>query len=645
MAAYSVAEQLIRAHSTAALSGAKGEISLRIDQTLTQDATGTMVYLAWEALGLAKVLTKLSVSYVDHNTLQSSFENADDHAYLQSIAARYGLYFSPAGCGICHQVHLERFARPGQILLGSDSHTPTAGGLGMLAIGAGGLNVALALAGEPFYIPVPAIVLIRLSGRLRPMVSAKDVILELLRRFGVKGGVGKIFEYGGPGVASLSVPERATIANMGAELGLTTSVFPSDERAQEFLRQQGRATHYRRLVAEPGAAYAATVDCDLSAIEPMVARPHSPDNVVSVRACGRLAIDQVAIGSCTNSSYKDLMTVARILKGKRVRRGVSLVVSPGSKQVFEMIASNGALRDIISAGARILESTCGPCIGMGQAPRTGGISLRTFNRNFKGRSGTQDAGVYIVSPETAAVSALAGRLVDPRRHRGRIVITAMPLVRGRENCIIPPSAGRTTAPIVRGPNIKPLPLCEPMPEQCVAPVLLKVGDNISTDDILPGGAQILPLRSNIPAIAAHVFARLDPEFVARAREAGRGIIVGGANYGQGSSREHAAIAPMYLGVRIIIAGSFSRIHRQNLINYGILPVVFEDAGAVHTLAKGHRLALADLRACVRDQERAVLTNETTGALLGVQLMLSVRERSILLAGGLLNLVRGKRARM
>lgn len=618
------------------------EIGIRIDQTLTQDATGTMAYLQFEALGVPKVKTELSVSYIDHNTLQVGYENADDHRFLQSIAAKYGIYFSRPGNGICHQVHLERFARPGATLLGSDSHTPTAGGLAMLAIGAGGLDVAVAMAGEPFYLPMPKVTLIRLTGKLNAWVSAKDVILEILRRMSVKGGVGKVMEYGGPGVASLSVPERATITNMGAELGATTSIFPSDEVSKAFLYAQDRESVWQPLYADPDAEYDETIEIDLSALEPLTAAPHMPDNVKKVSELAGMKINQAAIGSCTNSSYRDLMVVASILKGKTVHPDVSLVISPGSKQVFEMIARNGALADIIASGARILECTCGPCIGMGQAPPSQGVSLRTFNRNFERRSGTADAGVYLVSPETAAVSALKGVLTDPRDF-GEWQAPEMPekfLI--DDNLILPPSETPDKVEIIRGPNIKPLPIRGEMPDRLCGQVLLKTGDNITTDHIMPAGAKILPLRSNIPAISEHVFEGLDPTFASRAKGAGGGFIIGGANYGQGSSREHAALAPMYLGIYAVIAKSFARIHRQNLVNFGILPLTFADPEDYEPISQGDEIILE----CVKQQLES--GSDTLAANIGgrdVQLQhgLSGRQIEIILAGGMLNYVRLKSA--
>ncbi len=617
------------------------EIAIRIDQTLTQDATGTMAYLQFEALGVPKVKTELSVSYIDHNTLQIGFENADDHRFLQSIASKYGIYFSRPGNGICHQVHLERFARPGATLLGSDSHTPTAGGLGMLAIGAGGLDVAVAMAGEPFNLPMPRVALVRLVGKLKPWVSAKDVILEVLRRLSVKGGVGKVMEYGGPGVATLSVPERATITNMGAELGATSSIFPSDEVSKAFLAGQKRENVWRPLFADDDAEYDEVIEIDLDSLEPLAAVPHMPDNVKPVSELVGTKINQVAIGSCTNSSYRDLMTVASILKGKTIHPDVSLCISPGSKQVFEMIARNGALADIIAAGARVLECTCGPCIGMGQAPPSGGVSLRTFNRNFERRSGTADAGVYLVSPETAAASALAGVIADPRE-LGEFILPEMPtefLI--DDNLIIPPSDNPDSVEIIRGPNIKPLPVRGEMPEELCGEILLKTGDNITTDHIMPAGAKILPLRSNIPAIAEHVFEGVDPTFASRAKAAGGGFIVGGSNYGQGSSREHAALAPMYLGILGVIAKSFARIHRQNLVNFGILPMTFNQPEDYDKISQGTKLCIESARRQLESGSPKLLAKTSDGAEIELLHGLSQRQIEIILAGGMLNYVRMK----
>lgn len=637
----SVAEKIIKQHLVAGDLTPGKEISLRIDQTLTQDSTGTMAYLQFEAIGVPGVRTELSVSYVDHNTLQVSFENADDHRFLQSIAARYGLYFSRPGNGICHQVHLERFGVPGKTLLGSDSHTPTGGGLGMLAIGAGGLDVALAMAGYPFHLLMPRVVLVRLTGTMDPWVTAKDIVLELLRRVTVKGGVGRIFEYGGDGIARLSVPERATITNMGAETGATTSVFPGDEVTRSFLRAQGRGDYFAPLVADEGAVYDEVIEIDLSRLVPLVARPHMPDRVCPVSELQGLRVDQVAIGSCTNSSYKDLATVAEILRGKTVYPGVSLVISPGSRQVLAMLARKGYLSDLIASGARILENTCGPCIGMGQAPPTGGVSLRTFNRNFEGRCGTKNASVYLASPEVAAATVLTGVLTDPRT-LGEPVKVALPrryLINDR--LIIPPlePSRAEGAEIIRGPNIQPLPGREALPSELTGPVLIKLGHDVTTDHILPAGARITALRSNIPAISRYIFGQVDPTFYNRAKEAGGGFIIGGMNYGQGSSREHAALGPMYLGIKAVLALSFARIHRSNLINFGILPLVFLKKEDYDPIQADDRLAIPDIRKQILSEQPVRIINETQGHHFMVNLTVQKREREVLLAGGLLNYVR------
>ncbi|HHW01407.1 MAG TPA: aconitate hydratase [Thermoanaerobacterales bacterium] len=615
------------------------EIAIRIDQTLTQDATGTMAYLEFEAIGIPRVKTELSVSYVDHNTLQTGFENADDHRFLQTAAAKFGVHFSRAGNGICHQVHLERFGVPGKTLLGSDSHTPTGGGLGMLAIGAGGLDVAMAMAGHPFYLNMPKVVNVRLHGKLAPWASAKDVILEVLRRLSVKGGVGKVIEYSGDGVKSLSVPERATITNMGAELGATTSVFPSDEITKRFLDAQSRGHVFTPIAADPDAEYDEVIDINLNELEPLIALPHSPDNVKKVSEVDGLKVDQVFIGSCTNSSYVDLMKLAKILKGKTIAPNVSLVVAPGSKQVLYMLSRNGALADIVAAGARLLECACGPCLGVGQAPATGAVSLRTSNRNFEGRSGTKNAKVYLVSVETAAASALTGVITDPRYLGEQIVVEMPEKFEIDDRMIIPPPADGGDVEILRGPNIKPLPKAEPLPDKLMGRVLLKVGDNITTDHIMPAGAKILPLRSNVPEISKHCFETIDPTFPERARSAGGGFIVGGANYGQGSSREHAALAPLYLGIKAVIAKSFARIHRQNLINFGILPLTFEDEKDYDEINKsmgeGDELAIENVRENLLSDSLEV-KNITTGKTFKVRHNLSDRQKEILLAGGLLN---------
>lgn len=609
------------------------EIAIRIDQTLTQDATGTMAYLQFEAMGVPRVKTKLSVSYVDHNTLQTGFENADDHRFLQTVAAKHGICFSRPGNGICHQVHLERFGVPGMTLLGSDSHTPTGGGIGMIAIGAGGLDVAVAMGGGPFYLNMPKVVQVKLTGKLQPWVSAKDVILEVLRLMTVKGGVGKIIEYTGPGVATLTVPERATITNMGAELGATTSIFPSDEITREFLKAQGREQDWTPLAADPDAVYNETIEINLSELEPMVAQPHSPDNIAKVKDVGPIEVQQVAIGSCTNSSYTDLMRVAGILKGKKVHPNTSLVISPGSKQVFEMLARNGALADIIAAGARILESACGPCIGMGQSPSSGAVSVRTFNRNFEGRSGTADAKIYLAGPEVAAATALKGVLTDPRELGEFVEVTLPEQFLIDDSMVLPPAENPDSVTVLRGPNIKPLPVNSELPPQITGAALLKVGDNITTDHIMPAGAKVLPLRSNIPAISQYVFSGVDPTFADRAKAAGGGFVVGGQNYGQGSSREHAALAPMYLGVKAVITKSFARIHRANLINFGILPLTFVSEADYDKIDQGDQLEIA--AGSLNDAELTV-KNLTKGTELKVRHDLTGRQTAIVLAGGLLN---------
>ena len=613
------------------------EIAVRIDRTLTQDATGTMAYLQFEAIGVPKVKTDLSVSFIDHNTLQTGFENADDHRFLQTVAAKYGIFYSKAGNGICHQVNLERFGVPGKTLLGSDSHTPTAGGVGMIAIGAGGLDVAVAMGGGAFYMTAPKVVLVKLSGKLPDWVSAKDVILELLRRLTVKGGVGKIFEYGGEGVKTLTVPERAVITNMGAELGATTSVFPSDERTMEFLKAEGRMGDYTPLSADVDAVYDEVVEIDLNSLEPLAAKPHMPDQIAKISELKDIKVDQVAIGSCTNSSYADLMTVANILKGKKVHPDVSLVISPGSKQVFEMIAKNGALADLIASGARILESTCGPCIGMGQAPRSGAVSLRTFNRNFEGRSGTKDAKIYLVSVQTAAASALTGHITDPRT-LGKAPEIKMPEKFDiDDSMILSPSTKPEEVEVYRGPNIKPLPIQQKLPESMGGKVLLKVGDNITTDHIMPAGSKILPLRSNIPAISKYVFESVDPAFSERALKEKGGFVIGGENYGQGSSREHAALAPMYLGVKAVIAKSFARIHFANLINFGILPLTFENPADYDKIEQGDELNAPDILKELNGHKPITFINKTKGnAEYKFKYNLTDRQIKIIKEGGLLN---------
>ncbi|MGN0590137.1 aconitate hydratase [Ruminococcus sp.] len=635
-------EKILKAHIVDGELIKGTEIGLRIDQTLTQDATGTMAYLEYEAMGVPRVKTELSVAYIDHNTLQNGFENADDHRFIGSVTKKHGIRFSRPGNGICHQVHLERFGIPGKTLIGSDSHTPTGGGIGMLAMGAGGLDVAVAMGGGAYYITCPKVVRVNLTGKLSPWVAAKDVILEVLRRMSVKGGVGKVIEYCGEGVKTLSVPERATITNMGAELGATTSIFPSDEVTKEFLTAQGRGEVWTPLAADPDAVYDEELTIDLSALVPMAACPHSPDNVKTVAEIGPMKIDQVCIGSCTNSSLLDMLKVAYILKGKTVHPDVSLSIAPGSKQVLQMLAENGALADMIAAGARILESACGPCIGMGQSPNSHGISLRTFNRNFEGRSGTRDGQIYLVSPELAAASALTGVLTDPR------TLGEMPDFQLPETFTVNDNMVELPAPesemdkveILRGPNIKPFPQTSPLADSIDVPCSLKVGDNITTDHIMPAGAKILPLRSNIPAISEHCFTVCDPAFPARAKELGKSIIVGGANYGQGSSREHAALAPLYLGIQAVLVKSFARIHRANLINAGILPLTFVNEADYDKIDQGDELELAEVRKAIEaGKSELTLRNKTKGIDIPVLCELSGRTKDIVLAGGLLDYTR------
>ena len=635
---YTIAEKIIKAHLVEGEMIKGTDIALRIDQTLTQDATGTMAYLEYEAMGVPRVKTERSVAYIDHNTLQTGFENADDHRFIQSVCNKHGIYFSRPGNGICHQVHLERFGIPGKTLIGSDSHTPTGGGIGMLAIGAGGLDVAVAMGGGAYHITMPEMVRVNLTGKLSPWVSAKDIILEVLRILSVKGGVGKIIEYGGEGVKTLSVPERATITNMGAELGATTSVFPSDEITKIFLEAQGRGNDWSELCADEDAVYDKVIDIDLSSLVPMAACPHSPDNIKTIEEIGAKKVDQVCIGSCTNSSYLDLMRVAAILKGKTVCPSVSLSIAPGSKQVFNMLAQNGALADLIAAGARILECACGPCIGMGQSPNSEGVSLRTFNRNFEGRSGTADGQIYLVSPETAAVSALTGVFTDPRTLGEAVEITLPEKFLVNDNMIIAPIEEELmdTVEVLRGPNIKPFPTTKPMENTIEASVALKVGDNITTDHIMPAGAKILPLRSNIPAISEHCFTVCDKEFPSRAKALGSSIIVGGNNYGQGSSREHAALAPLYLGVKAVLVKSFARIHRANLINAGILPLEFTNEADYDTLALGNEIVMPDVRSIVENGGDVIIENKTTGKTITAKCDLTDRMKAIILAGGLLN---------
>lgn len=617
--------------------GSGEEIPLQIDQTLTQDSTGTMAYLQLEAMGIQQVQTKCSVAYVDHNLLQVGFENADDHQYIQTVANHYGIYFSKPGNGICHQVHLERFGIPGETLIGSDSHTPTAGGIGMLAIGAGGLDVALVMAGEPYYIKMPSILNIELIGKLQNGCSAKDIILEVLRRLSVKGGVGKIIEYTGEGVNTLSVPERATITNMGAELGATTSIFPSDEMTYAFLKAQEREHHFTSLTPDDDAVYDEKITINLTELTPLVAKPHSPDQVEKVSEVGEIPIQQIAIGSCTNGSYLDLMKVAQILKGKSIHPTVSLVISPGSKQVLTMLAQNGALADLIASGARILETGCGPCIGMGQAPATNAISLRTFNRNFYGRCGTLSASVYLCSPETAAYSAITGVLTDPMTQYVDSDLKLSSVFNINDNLIISPNQGNTD--IVRGPNIKPFPVNYVILNDLLGSILLKVGDHITTDHIMPSNANLLPYRSNIPYLADYCFQTIDQTFSKRAKLKNGGFVVAGFNYGQGSSREHAALVPLYLGIKGIIAQSFARIHRANLINSGIVPLLFDEVDDYNRIEQEDELWMENIK-LILEQEQTILTvkNITKGTKFNVRLEFSQREREVLLAGGVINLI-------
>ena len=636
-----IAQKIISAHLVSGEMKPGQEIALRIDQTLTQDATGTMAYLEFEAIGIPRVKTKLSVAYIDHNTLQSGFENADDHLYIQTAAKKYGIRFSRPGNGICHQVHLERFGVPGMTLIGSDSHTPTCGGIGMLAMGAGGLDVAVAMGGGAYYITMPKMIKVELTGRLSPWVSAKDVSLELLRILSVKGGVGCVVEWGGEGVATLSVPERATITNMGTEVGATTSIFPSDEVTRAFLKAQGRENDYTPLQSDPDAEYDRIIHIDLSTLSPLLACPHSPDNVKPVAELAGTPIQQVCIGSCTNSSLRDMLRVAAILKGKTICDGVSLSVSPGSRQVFSMLSDCGALSDMINAGARILECACGPCIGMGFSPNSGGVSLRTFNRNFEGRSGTRDASVYLVSPEVAAASALTGQITDPRTLGEYPSVTLPSAFAVCDSAILMPATPEEAEQLTvrRGPNIHPVPVGAPLQDCITAQLTLKVGDNITTDHIMPAGAKILPYRSNIPYLSRFCFAVCDEQFAERAKAAGTSVIVGGINYGQGSSREHAALVPMYLGVRVVVAKSFARIHAANLINAGILPLTFEDPDDYDRLAQGDELELRDVRqglAC----GRILLHDKTRGTDIPLVAAFTKRQADILLAGGLLPYTKG-----
>ena len=634
-----LAQKIIKAHLVDGEMTVGTDVGLKIDQTLTQDATGTMAYLEFEAMGVDRVITERSVAYIDHNTLQTGFENADDHRFIQSIAKKHGIYYSRPGNGICHQVHLERFGKPGKTLIGSDSHTPTGGGIGMLAIGAGGMDVAVAMGGGAYYIPMPKMIRVNLSGKLSPFVSAKDVILEVLRVLTVKGGVGYIVEYAGEGVKTLSVPERATITNMGAELGATTSIFPSDEITKAFLKAQNREEDYVELSSDADAVYDKEIDINLSELAPMAAMPHMPDNVKSITEIGKMKVDQVLIGSCTNSSLYDMLKVAAILDGKTVDPTVSVGIAPGSKQVFNMLADCGALSKLIAAGARILECACGPCIGMGQSPNSKGISLRTFNRNFEGRSGTADAGVYLVSPETAAAAALTGYLTDPRTLDTDLSGITLPekfLI--NDNMVDAPASVEEAkdVEILRGPNIKPFPKTEPLWETIEANAVLKVGDNITTDHIMPAGAKILPYRSNIPYLANFCFTRCDEQFPENCKKYVKGVIIGGENYGQGSSREHAALVPLYLGIKAVVTKSFARIHAANLINAGILPLTFKNADDYDKISQFDELELPDIRKAIKDgAESVVLKNKTTGETFEVIPMLSGRSRDIILAGGLL----------
>ncbi len=640
-----IVEKIFEAHRVYGEIKAGTSVGLRVDQVYTQDATGTMTWLQFEAMGLNRVKVPLAVSYVDHNMLQQNYMNPDDHMFLQTAAARYGAFFSKPGNGICHQVHLEQFAAPGKIALGTDSHTPTGGGMGMIAIGVGGLDAATVMGGSPFELTMPQVVKIHLTGKLnRPWVAAMDVILEILRRLSVKGGVGKIMEYGGPGVRDLNVTERATITNMGAELGATTSVFPSDKRTKFYLAAVGRGGDWTELTADKGAKYAEKIELDLGQIEPMIAQPHSPDNVVTVKSLAGTKVDQVCIGSCTNSSYQAMKTVASVLKGRTVAEDINLLINPGSKQVYEMISKEGLTSDMIAAGARMLESSCGPCIGMGGAPASGQVSVRSYNRNFKGRSGTKDALIYLASPVSCAVFALAGRMTDPRDSGIEIRSFKEPskyLI--NRNFIIPPKDDTGAVRVVKGPNIKEVSVKEPLKDRIEAEVLLKLGDNITTDDIMPAGSKVLPFRSNIPAISDFVFENIDKTFSGRAKEAktkGGGILIGGENYGQGSSREHAAIAPMFLGVHAVIAKSFARIHRSNLINFGILPLVFENPVDYDKIEKGDRIVIKDLLGALSGGQTYTVEDITSGKSLSVRSTLNDREREVLKKGGLLPYTKG-----
>ncbi len=632
-----IAQKIIKEHLISGEMIPGNEIALKIDQTLTQDATGTMAYLEFETMGVDRVRTEKSVAYIDHNTLQSGFENADDHRYIQSVCRKHGIYFSRPGNGICHQVHLERFGKPGKTLIGSDSHTPTGGGIGMLAMGAGGLDVAVAMGGGAYHITCPKMYKVNLTGKLRPYVTAKDISLEILRILSVKGGVGAIIEWGGEGIAHLSVPQRATITNMGTELGATTSIFPSDEVTKAFLEAEGRGEDYTPLSSDPDAHYDKVIDIDLNALEPLIACPHSPDNVVTVASLKGTKVDQVCIGSCTNSSLTDLMTVAALLKGKTIDPSVSLSISPGSKQVLTMLSQCGALTDILASGARVLECACGPCIGMGFSPNSAGVSLRTFNRNFEGRSGTADAKVYLVSPETAVAAALTGYITDPTTLPYAYPDVQMPdAFHIDDSAVLAPADPQEAkeVEVLRGPNIKPFPDAFPQEDRLCAPLILKVGDNITTDHIMPAGAKILPYRSNIPHLSQYCFGVCDTTFPQRAKAAGQGIIVGGSNYGQGSSREHAALVPLYLGIRCVIAKSFARIHIANLINAGIMPLTFADAADYDTLEQDHQLELTNIYEGM-DSGKILMKNKTTGKEILLCCDFTDRQKAILKAGSLL----------
>ena len=631
-----IAQKIIKAHMLSGDMTVGSEVALKIDQTLTQDATGTMAYLEFETMGLDRVKTERSVAYIDHNTLQSGFENADDHRYIQSVAKKHGIYFSRPGNGICHQVHLERFGKPGKTLIGSDSHTPTGGGIGMLAMGAGGLDVAVAMGGGAYYITMPKMFKVNLTGKLNPFVTAKDISLEILRILSVKGGVGAIIEWGGEGIKYLSVPERATITNMGTELGATTSIFPSDEVTKKFLEAEGRAEDYTPLASDPDAVYDRIIDINLDELKPMIACPHSPDNVVTVESLKGTKVDQVCIGSCTNSSLFDMLKVAAILKGKTISPSVSLSISPGSKQVLSMLADCGALSDILASGARVLECACGPCIGMGFSPNSAGVSLRTFNRNFIGRSGTADAQVYLVSPETAVAAALTGEITDPRLLGDEIKVNMPEAFKLDDSAVIAPASPDEAKDIevLRGPNIKPFPKSAPQEDSLSAELVLKVGDNITTDHIMPAGAKILPYRSNIPHLSQFCFGVCDETFPERAKALGKSIIVGGSNYGQGSSREHAALVPMYLGVRAVITKSFARIHVANLINAGIMPLTFKNPEDYDKLNQGDKLTLTNVFDGM-DKGEITLRDETTGESFALSCAFTERQKAILKAGGLL----------